>query len=80
MTWSEARVTPQSFDSKLAPFAAGLFLGDYTGLAARGTCSSAPIPSPARPTPASVNVSVLDGLTHLARVDDSRQSPTPLTR
>lgn len=32
-TWTEARVTPTSFDHKLAPFAGGLFLGDYVGLA-----------------------------------------------
>jgi hypothetical protein len=35
-TWVEARVTPTSFDSKLAPFARGLFLGDYVGLAPDG--------------------------------------------
>jgi hypothetical protein len=32
-TWNETRVTPASFDQKLAPFAGGLFLGDYVGLA-----------------------------------------------
>src|SRR5262249_34899311 len=37
-TWTEARVTPTSFDYKLAPstvasFNGGLFLGDYVGLA-----------------------------------------------
>jgi photosystem II stability/assembly factor-like uncharacterized protein len=35
-TWLEVRVTPSSFDGKLAPFAGGLFLGDYVGLAADG--------------------------------------------
>jgi hypothetical protein len=35
-TWVEARVTPTSFDHKLAPFANGLFLGDYVGLAPDG--------------------------------------------
>jgi hypothetical protein len=35
-TWLETRVTPTSFDMKRAPFARGLFLGDYMGLAARG--------------------------------------------
>ena len=35
-TWTEARVTPTSFDHKLAPFAGGLFLGDYVGLAPAG--------------------------------------------
>ena len=34
-TWDEARVTPTSFDTKLAPVAGGLFLGDYMGLAVR---------------------------------------------
>jgi hypothetical protein len=29
-------VTPTSFDHKLAPFAGGLFLGDYVGLAPAG--------------------------------------------
>jgi hypothetical protein len=36
-TWSETRVTPTSFDFNRAPVARGLFLGDYMGLAARGT-------------------------------------------
>jgi hypothetical protein len=35
-TWDEARVTPASFDHKLAPFAQGLFLGDYVGLTTAG--------------------------------------------
>jgi hypothetical protein len=35
-TWQEARVTASSFDQKLAPFAGGLFLGDYIGLAPDG--------------------------------------------
>jgi hypothetical protein len=35
-TWIEARVTPTSFDHKLAPDARGLFLGDYVGLAPAG--------------------------------------------
>lgn len=35
-TWLETRVTPASFDLKLAPFAGGLFLGDYLGLATSG--------------------------------------------
>ena len=35
-TWIEARVTPTSFDHKKAPFARGLFLGDYVGLAPAG--------------------------------------------
>ena len=36
-TWSEARITPTSFDMDTAPFARGLFLGDYQGLANNGT-------------------------------------------
>jgi len=32
-TWSEARLTPHSFNLDTAPFARGLFLGDYQGLA-----------------------------------------------
>jgi hypothetical protein len=35
--WSEARLTPTSFNLRTAPFARGLFLGDYTGLDASGT-------------------------------------------
>jgi hypothetical protein len=35
-TWNETRVTPSSFDHKLAPFARGLFLGDYVGLTTAG--------------------------------------------
>jgi hypothetical protein len=35
--WSEGlRLTPESFDFSLAPFAGGLFLGDYKGLATDG--------------------------------------------
>jgi hypothetical protein len=33
-TWSEERVSPSSFDVRVAPFARGYFLGDYHGLAA----------------------------------------------
>jgi len=36
-TWDEVRVTPTSFDLKLAPVAGGLFLGDYVGLSPAGT-------------------------------------------
>lgn len=35
-TWSEERVTPSSFDMRLAPNAGGFFVGDYMGLAATG--------------------------------------------
>jgi hypothetical protein len=36
-TWSEERVTPQSFDMRQAPDANGFFVGDYEGLSALGT-------------------------------------------
>lgn len=36
-TWSEARITPASFDYEIAPVARGYFLGDYQGLADNGT-------------------------------------------
>jgi hypothetical protein len=35
-TWSEERVTPDSFDMRAAPVARGYFLGDYQGLTAYG--------------------------------------------
>jgi BNR repeat-like domain len=35
-TWAESRVTPTSFDMREAPFARGLFTGDYEGLAVQG--------------------------------------------
>jgi hypothetical protein len=31
-TWAESRVTPSSFDMRTAPYARGLFVGDYEGL------------------------------------------------
>jgi hypothetical protein len=36
-TWSEARITPTSFDDTIAPNSRGYFLGDYQGLANDGT-------------------------------------------
>lgn len=36
-TWSEARLTPASFDDTFAPIARGYFIGDYQGLAHDGT-------------------------------------------
>jgi hypothetical protein len=36
-TWSEERLTPQSFNMRLAPDANGFFVGDYEGLSALGT-------------------------------------------
>jgi hypothetical protein len=35
-TWAESRVTPSSFDMRKAPFARGLFVGDYEGLDTQG--------------------------------------------
>jgi hypothetical protein len=35
-TWAESRVTTTSFDMRKAPFARGLFTGDYEGLAVQG--------------------------------------------
>jgi hypothetical protein len=36
-SWSEARVTPDSFDLSAAPVASGEFLGDYMGMTAQGS-------------------------------------------
>ena len=36
-TFSEERLTPSSFDMRLAPVARGFFVGDYAGLAATGS-------------------------------------------
>jgi hypothetical protein len=36
-SWEEERITPTSFDIRLAPFARGYFLGDYMGLDDDGT-------------------------------------------
>jgi Neuraminidase (sialidase) len=36
-TWSEARITPSSFDDTFAPNSRGYFLGDYQGLKNDGT-------------------------------------------
>ena len=35
-TWAESKVTTTSFDMRKAPFARGLFTGDYEGLAVQG--------------------------------------------
>jgi hypothetical protein len=35
-TWAETRITASSFDMRTAPFARGLFLGDYEGLTTQG--------------------------------------------
>ena len=37
VTWSEARLTPTSFDDTFAPVSRGYFLGDYQGLTNDGT-------------------------------------------
>ena len=36
-SWSEERLTPQSFDMRQAPDANGFFVGDYEGVGALGT-------------------------------------------
>lgn len=58
-TWSETRVTSQSFDMKRAPFARGLFVGDYAGLAARGNTFLTAYGVTTATDPANINVSVL---------------------
>jgi hypothetical protein len=58
-TWTETRVTAQSFDHKLAPFARGLFLGDYAGLVARGGTFLTAYGITTATDPANINVSVL---------------------
>jgi hypothetical protein len=55
-TWNEARVTSASFDTKVAPFAGGLFLGDYMGLATRGSGFMAAFTQTAPADPASIFV------------------------
>jgi hypothetical protein len=59
LTWSEARVTPTSFDHKRAPFARGLFLGDYAGLAVQGGSFLAAYGVTTPTDRASIQVSVL---------------------
>jgi Neuraminidase (sialidase) len=39
VTWREERLTRSSFDMRTAPDARGFFVGDYSGLATRGTTS-----------------------------------------
>jgi hypothetical protein len=60
-TWFETRVTGSSFDMKRAPFARGLFLGDYMGLAAIGSSTNfaAAYGVTTATDQANVNVSVL---------------------
>jgi hypothetical protein len=58
-TWIEDRVTPTSFDHRLAPFAGGLFLGDYAGLAVRGGSFVACYSVTTATDPANVQVSML---------------------
>jgi hypothetical protein len=54
-------VTPESFDHKLAPFARGLFLGDYEGLAVRGTGFVTAFGATTPTDSASIYVSALTG-------------------
>jgi Neuraminidase (sialidase) len=58
-TWLETRVTPQSFDFKRAPFARGLFLGDYDGLAVRGGTFITAYGVTTATDPGNIDVSVL---------------------
>jgi len=60
-TWTETRVTPTSFDHKLAPFARGLFLGDYMGLTVRGSAFLAAFGKTTSTDPANIYVSRLTG-------------------
>ena len=60
-TWIETRVTPTSFDHKLAPFARGLFLGDYMGLTVRGGAFLAAFGKTTSTDPANIYVSRLTG-------------------
>ncbi len=60
-TWTETRVTPESFDHKLAPFARGLFLGDYAGLAVRGPSFVTAFGATTPTDSASIYVSALTG-------------------
>jgi len=60
-TWTETRVTPTSFDHKLAPFARGLFLGDYMGLTVRGSAFLAAFGKTTSTDPANIYVSRLAG-------------------
>ena len=53
-TWAESRITPTSFDMRKAPFARGLFTGDYEGLAVQGGDFLALFSQPHGNDPASV--------------------------
>ena len=52
-------MTAQSFDHKLAPFARGLFLGNYAGLVARGGVFLTAYRITTASDPANINVSTL---------------------
>jgi hypothetical protein len=53
-TWAESRITPTSFDMRNAPFARGLFTGDYEGLDVQGGQFLALFSQPHGTDPASV--------------------------
>ena len=58
-TWAETRVTASSFDMRKAPFARGLFVGDYEGLDDAGSRFIAAFSATHGTDPASVFVSQL---------------------
>ncbi len=53
-SWAESRVTQTSFDMRLAPFARGLFVGDYEGLTTQNGAFLALFSQPHAGDPASV--------------------------
>jgi Neuraminidase (sialidase) len=59
-TWIELRVTPTSFDHKLAPFARGLFLGDYAGLTVWGSDFLTAYATTSAADPAGILISTLE--------------------
>jgi hypothetical protein len=60
-TWTEARVTPASFDMRKAPDARGLFTGDYEGLAVQGGAFMAAFAQTHGTDPDSIFVTTLTG-------------------
>jgi hypothetical protein len=60
-TWTEARVTPTSFDLRKAPNARGLFLGDYEGLTVQGGAFVSAFAQPHGTDPDSIFVTRLTG-------------------
>jgi len=60
-TWTEARVTNTSFDMRKAPFARGLFTGDYEGLTTQSGAFVSAFAQPHGSDPDSIFVSRLTG-------------------